>query len=475
MNKNKKSFLAFCLAVLFSFTLLTGCRTKGVEVPVKSYEGVELTYYKLFDDSEVVEPIIQKFENSHPGLKIHYKKFSDFDEYMNVVLNEMAEGEGPDILSMQNTWFASNFRKLTPLPVEFGKTSDFAATFVDVAYNDLVVVDETGVESVYGLPLSVDTLALYYNKDHFEDSLPQKGRPSSTWEGIKSDVIALTKADNSFDRFEVSGIALGRGENVSRAVDILYLFFLQYGTEIYNKNASEAVFAGQQNSGETSFPGLRALEFYASFSDPAQRHYSWNELTTDNKAGENEVGAFAEGRVSMIIGYSYMYDEIIDYINVSNSLGKSVINKDAVRVAAIPQLIDPQVSTEKRVTYANYFAEGVSRNSEYPDIAWDFLVELTTRENLEFYNSKTNKPTSRRDMIEDQKADPIYGVFASQVGFAESFPVVDYSKYRDIFLDLILRANIGDNSRNDLLLAQEKITELLPVGGIYLPTIDNGN
>lgn len=469
--KNFRKPLAFFIVMLvFANLVLSGCRQKDPIITGKNYDGIELTYYKIFDDSEILEPIIQQYEADHPGLKIHYKKFSDFDEYQRVILNEMAEGEGPDIFSMQNTWFTSNKAKLAPLPNNFGRPSDFEATFVNVAYDDLVLPDEEGHLQIYGLPMTVDTLALYYNKDHFEDRLPEQGKPSTTWEGIKDDVIALTKEDNSFDRFEVSGIALGRADNISRAVDVLYLLFLQYGVEFYNENISEAIFAGQQSS-EQSYPGLAALDFYASFADPTQKHYSWNEFVVDDDSEGREVRAFAEGQVSMILGYSYTYEDILDYMNVADSLGIKTIDKGAIRVAQVPQIIDPQVSTEKRVSYASYFAETVSRNSEYQDIAWDFLLEVTSRENLDYYFDKTSKPTSRRDMIEDQKKDPIYGVFASQIGYAESFPILDYYTYKGIFEDVISKSNIEGTNKSELVSAQDLINEIIPEEGFLVPVV----
>lgn len=457
-----KKIIASVLLVVTVFTF-SACRTKDKKDKPDSYDGIELTYYKVFDDADVIEPIIDEYEAEHPGLVIHYKKFSDFDEYERTVLNEMAEGEGPDIFSMQNTWFASNFRKLAPMPIEKGATEDFAETFVDVAYNDLVLTDDDGKKQIFALPMTVDTLALYYNKDHFEDRVPTRGKPADTWEGIKEDVPLLNKPDGSADKFEVSGIAMGRGDNISRGVDILYLLFLQYGVEFYNENISQAIFAGQQG-GFAEYPGKEALEFYKSFADEDQKHYSWNEFIVSDESDEKEFEAFAKGEVSMVVGYAYSYEEIMNQIDLLNSKSESHIDKDAVRIAPIPQLYDPDVSKEKRVTYASYFAETVSHNSEYPDIAWDFLIELTAKKNLEHYFDKVHKPTSRRDMIEDQKQDPIYGVFAAQVGFSESFPIIDYYAYKRAFSEAI----DGDK---ELLDAQQEVTKLLPEDGLIVEEV----
>ena len=470
MSFLKKASIFFLIFVLLTVFVLPGCRVKDGPEEVDSYDGIELTYYKVFDDSEVMEPIINEFLGTHPGLKINYRKFSDFDEYVKTILNEMSEGEGPDIFSMQNTWFASNFRKLAPMPEKYGKISDFEETFVDVARRDLVRVDDNGLEQIYGVPMTVDTLALFYNKDHFEDRIPTRGRPSETWEGIKEDIALLTKQDNSFERFEVAGMAMGRADNISRAVDILYLLFLQYGVSFYNDNISEAIFAGRQGS-TVSYPGVEALKFYTSFADAAQKYYTWNEFIADDDLGQ-EVQAFARGKVSMMMGYSFNYDDIMNEIEVLDAKGETTIDPDAIRVASAPQIYDPKVSTEKRVTYASYFAETVSRNSEHQDIAWEFLIFLTSRKNLEYYFDKLHKPTSRRDMIDEQKKDPKYGVFASQIGYSESFPILDYYRFKEIFSEVITKAVEGEASRADLVDAQDLINTMLPEEGYVNPKAD---
>ncbi len=467
-----QKILVLFLVLVITASFFTGCRKKTPEEKKADYSGIELTYYKVFDDSDVIEPYIQAYIADHPGLKINYKKFSDFEEYQKVILNEMAEGEGPDIFAMPNTWFMSNYKKLAPLPSSLGTPEAFAATFVETAYKDLVRPDKEGVQQIYALPMTVDNLALYYNKEHFEDNIPTQGKPSSTWEGIKEDVLQLTKQDSGFDRFDVSGIALGRADNISRAVDILYLLFLQYGVEFYDDQITEAIFAGKFGN-TLSYPGMKALEFYASFADETQKNYTWNEFTAEDDLADQEIQAFAEGKVSMIVGYAYTYDLIVNYLGVLDSKGIETIDKSAIRIAPIPQLYDPKVSKEKRVTYASYFAETVSRNSEHAELAWDFLLFLTDKENLAQYFEDTHNPTSRRDLIEEQKKDPIYGVFATQVGFSESFPVLDYYLYKDIFSEVINRANIDGVNKSDLVYAQDLINEMIPKEGLLPDIIKN--
>ncbi len=459
--KSKITFIFVLVLIFTSVFLLQGCRKKDADDKIQVYDGVELVYYKMFDDADFIESVIQEYERENKGITIKYRKFTDFENYKNTILNELAEGRGPDIFSMQNTWFASNYRKLIPMPFDAGNPKSFEKTFVDVAYKDLVFPDENGRLQIYALPMTVDTLALYYNKAHFEDRIPAQGRPSITWEGIKEDVINLLRR-NEDGNLEVAGIAMGTADNITRAVDILYLLFLQYGVDFYNENISEAIFA-QSPPGSRQIPAVSALEFYISFADDIQRYSTWDDSMADY--GLYEIEAFVKGEVSMIIGFSYLYDDIVNQINVLKSRGVPTISIEDIRVAPIPQLFDPTVTGEKRVAYANYFAETVSRTTEYPEVAWDFLIELTKKQNLEKYFEDVKKPTSRRDMIEDQIKHPIYGVFVSQIGHAESFSVINHYTFRDIFSEVIEQFNLTGVDSSFLLEAQKKITNMLPEEG----------
>ena len=144
----------------------------------------------------------------------------------------------------------------------------------------------------------------------------------------------------------------------------------------------------------------------------------------------------------MIMGYSYMYDEILNEIAELKSKGVKTIDPSVIRIAQTPQMTAE--ATDKRVAYASYFARLFPRTSKYPKEAWKFLLYLgSKRRLLKKYNTVTHKPTSRWDLIDEQKLDPIYGVFVKQMGYAESLPVFNYWRYKDIFTAAINEALDG--------------------------------
>lgn len=469
----KKITLAL-IPLLLLGSFLPGCiKKKQTTGETTEAEEIELVYYRLFDDSDIFEPLIQEYEREHPNVTITYHKFTDPEDYLELIINELAEGEGPDLFSMHNTWFTQHRKKLSYATTDLISVEDFETTFVDVAAQDLILPDETGTNRIYGLPLYVDTLALYYNEDHFEDAIPSRGKPASTWAELQEDVYKLTKADNSFERFEVAGIAMGRSDNILRAVDILYLLMIQFGAVFYDETYSEATFSEAQGASATGlyYPAAEALDFFTSFSLPSSKYYTWNAFLADNDSGDQEIETFARGKVSMIIGYSYGYEQIVNKIAELEDEGKTAIDPGVVKVAEIPQVKDPETSTEKRDTYASYFAETVSRTSEHPQEAWEFLSYLVGKENLQHYHEETNRPTSRRDLIEEQSEEAIYGIFVDQIGFAESFPMSDAEGYEDIFEGVIEAVLDTEDAQKVMNAAEKAVNAMLPEGGLFPITV----
>ncbi len=472
--KIKNKLIAWIVVLSTLTLLLSGCFKKPAPAPKLSTKKIELVYYKLFDDEDIIKPLIQQYEALHPNVVIIYKKFSDSADYYNTILNEMAEGQGPDILSVPNYWLLRNTKKLTPLSPKVFSPQQFDQTFVSVATKDAVLTDlKNGQKEVYGLPMAVDTLALYYNKALYEDRVPERGHPAATWAQFKNDVYKLTKPDNSFERFEVSGTAMGRSDNIARAIDILYTLMLQYKIKFYNNNYTRAEFAKQQainDNGTTYNPATEALKLYTSFGLASQKNYSWNKYMVSTDSPVKEVEPFARGKVATIFGYSYLYKQIQNEIAQLKKQGVKTIDFNNVRTSLVPQVYDPTTSTNKRDAFANYYMETVSRNTKNPKAAWDFLLFITSKKNAQYYIDKTKRPPARRDLIDAYKADPIYGVFAEQVGYAESIPVYNFDSYSKIFSDAITSVINTTPVNQALTKAENSINALIPPTGL-LPVV----
>lgn len=463
--KNLKKIISL-LAVSALLLTAAGCRTKGEgettgnsAATQKPQQKIELVFWSLFDPCDLFRGQIQEFESKNQGYKINCKKFSNAEEYEKVLINEIAEGRGPDIFSLKNTTIAKHKGKITPMPAEIMVPEKFRDTFFAVAADDLLLKNNEGLEQIYGIPLYVDTLALYYNKQLFRDNLPSTDKPAETWEEIKEQVYALTKKDNSIERFAVVGLAAGRADNIQRAIDILSLVLIQQGTKMYEND--KPIFALQQGTlegtGKPYFPGVEALKLYTGFGLPSYKNYSWNDLITSFSGDQKEVGVFVRGKAGMIFGYSYLYDEIDLQIQAAQKKGTSHIAMEDIGIAPVPQLVKPD-SSGKQDALASYFPLTVSRNSREPAKAWEFINLLASPGSLQDYHQKTHRPTSRKDMIEEQSLEAIFGVFARQASYAKSLPTIDDAAFKAIFEEAVNSvAKSKKTPEEALAIAQRKM------------------
>lgn len=469
----KKTLSLFILLAVFT-SLVSGCSFFKKTAAVKAgTQKIVLKYYRFGDDAEAIKPLLDAYSAAHPGLTVQItSQFPSYDIYENNLINEVANGEGPDIFSVPNTFVYRHQKMIAPMPDTIATVDQFRQAFVAVADRDLVRPDSRfpGALRIFGIPLFVDTLAVYYNKLQYEDRIPNRGRPATLWSDFVTDSTALTKASGA-SGFDVSGSALGRTDNITYGLNVFYNLVLQYGGSLYNPQGTAAVtktFTAKQNS-QQIYPFAEALNFYTSFARSDATNYSWNSFVAPAQ-DPKELLAFSRGQVSTIFGYSDLYQKIAALTTTASKQGSKSLDVKNIRIAPVPQFQDPSVSTNKRDVLADYMFETVSRNSQHQKEAWDLLLFLSNKKNAAFYNQKTHRPTSRRDLLDEQTKDPIYGVFADQVGFASSLPLYDGVRVNDIVSRAI--QSVLDQSvplKNAIENVDAQLNSLLPKDGFIGP------
>ena len=250
-----RSFVAFFL--LGSVFVLSGC-----QIFRSNSEGysVDLEIWGVFDDNTDYQGVVSEYKKANPFARsITYRKFT-IENYKRDLLDALAAGNGPDIFMIHNTWIPQFQDKVEPAPVSLINEQAFRSAFVDVAADDLLIDGQ-----VYSVPLSVDSLALYYNRD----LLNAVGitAPPRTWDELRQMVPRLTRFDSS-GRLVQSGVALGTAYNVNRSTDLLSLLFVQNGLEVVASSGQEATFSNPT--------GNSSLDFYTQFSDVSSPLYTWD-------------------------------------------------------------------------------------------------------------------------------------------------------------------------------------------------------
>lgn len=411
----KKKILASALLIVFILSAGFGCKTVDKETKAAS-EPITLTYWRVFDDSDAFFDIIEKYKELHPNINIEYRKLR-YEEYENELLNAWAEDRGPDIFSIHNTWIKKYQAKITPMPAEITmsymvetgsikkevvpqlKTTpsltvrELKNNFADVVASDVILDDG----KIYGLPLSIDTLALYYNRDLFNSAGIAKA-PEYWNKEFQQDVKKLTKQDPKKGIIQ-SGVAMGASSNIERYSDLLAVLMMQNGSVMINGN--QVTFQSVPSTIKNGYnPGLEALRFYSDFANPLKEVYSWN------KDLPNSLQSFTSGNLAMFFGYSYHLEQI-----------KALAPNLNFGISKLPQIEGNPLA----VNYANYWVETVSKKSAHSAEAWDFIQFLTKEENAKTYLEKTKKPTALKSLISGQQSVEDLGVFAEQILSSKSW------------------------------------------------------
>jgi len=139
---------------------------------------VTLTFWDPFNTSQNITPLIADYEKLHPNVHIIYTQEdgSNINNYPTDLLQALAAGTGPDIFAINNSWLPEYLSEATAAPASIIDYTDFKNTFVTVATQDF-----TKNQQVYGVPLSVDSLGLYYNKDCWvRPVLPPRRKPGTS-------------------------------------------------------------------------------------------------------------------------------------------------------------------------------------------------------------------------------------------------------------------------------------------------------
>ncbi len=463
------------IAVAFAFIgflfIFSGCKQS-----TPAYK-IDLEIWGVFDSSDTLEKLTSAYRQINPYIgDIKYRKFT-VDSYKSDLVNALASGQGPDIFWINNAWGPSFKDKIEPAPDWMLGEKEFRDNFVDVAANDFIID-----KKIYAVPLSVDSLALYYNKDIFNAA--GITRPPGTWEEFNDDVQKITKIDQS-DNIVQAGAAMGTAYNINRSTDILSLLMMQNGAQMTSANNLDAVFDKPIDAGGRSVrAGENALEFYTQFAKRNSSVYTWNSRM------HYSIDAFYEGTAAMMINYSWQYSTI-----------KSKNSKLNFGIANVPQL-----SLGNPINYANYWGLSVAKNKVLTDAlransaqnglndgnysklrtheAWQFLRYLTLKTNgsitlyngisgtnaafavkdnpAETYMNETEKPAARKDLIEKQKRDPILGPFAYGNLIARSWYEKDPETTEQILAQTIDSVNLGKSTAYEALkLAASRVSQLM--------------
>jgi ABC-type glycerol-3-phosphate transport system substrate-binding protein len=455
--------LSIALPVLIAFLLKSKTPT---------VKNVTLKFWGVEDQAADFADIIKSYQGLHPYVKISYTPVK-LELYKDNLIKGWAKDQGPDIFVLPNTWISEFQEFLLPIPqstkvvyyqtkkvlckkqTEISSITQKSITsqelknqYIDVVYPDVVRKDAKQNLQIYGLPLSIDTLVLYYNKNLLNNA--QFVEPAKTWGEIIQHVPKLTKLDAENNILQ-SGLALGLSDNINYYFDILSLLMMQNGTNMTDSTGKTVAF--NRSVASEYNPGERALEFYTDFANLSKEVYAWN------KNQQSSLDGFIRGKVAYYIGYQ-KDKATID--TKSSGLNYGIASIPHINEDGTDSLLNP-AGNPIQINYANYWIYTVSQKTKYPNEAWNFIQYMANEKRAKSYLAKTKKISVLKSILTSQINDLDLGVFAAQTLTASTwYRGKCASETTDYFKTMIDRvANKEDTALNSLNLAAKQIQETL--------------
>lgn len=367
---------AIFFVVIFALLLRVLFAGKPAAAPVT------LTYWGLWEEKEIYQPLIDQYQAKNPHVKINYQKMSPID-YREKLIARTKNGQGPDIFRFHNTWLPQIKEIAAYIPPSIMSSNEFEKTFYPIHSKDLKIG-----EYHYGIPLYIDGLVLIYNDGLFKKA--GISRAPTTWEEIIEDVPKLSVKDQT-GTIITAGMAIGTASNVEHFSEIFGLMLVQNGGSLKELGKPEA--AG-------------TLEAYRRLAEAPSDF--WDDSMP------NSIAAFVQEKVAMILAPSWQILTI------------KAQNPDLdLKVTAAPSL--PGATP---VSIASYWVEGVSKQSKNQVEAWKFLKYLSEKETLtKLYEiqSKTRlfgNPYSRVDLAGSLSQNEYVGTVIQQAKYFVSLPLV---------------------------------------------------
>ncbi|MCF7906021.1 extracellular solute-binding protein [Candidatus Gracilibacteria bacterium] len=415
----KKKFL---LSFLVFF--LVGCEEKVP--PPEPFSG-ELTIWTAVspDFFEALGKEFMAALDETEG-KIRVIPFRDDAELQETFVHTLARGEGPDVIVSDTDFIFQKKDLFVPFRTSESLEAEYLVkNFLSFSLKGLLFGD-----TMLGVPIGIDTLGLISNTEQVQT-------PPNTWEAFRVIVSELTEPDNSFQRFSRSGAAIGRVDNVWRGKEVLENILFQMAGKMFSEDGREAFFTQKQgvtSKGQRVNFTQEAFRFFLDFAIPGSGQTSWNEFLSAASSESKEWRPFLEGRVSMIFGNAGDVEALL--LRAKND-PNALLSPEHISVSSFPQFHSEEVSSPRRVV-SRVVALAVPHEATHPSLAWRFLTFAIRPDTLRAFYRETKLASPRSELLLEQKADPVFGIFAEQASYAEPLLLpVARNFFREKIADLV--------------------------------------
>lgn len=261
------------LLVFFGFALVIGVLVfagilPGFKAPVDGVAG-KIEVWGVWPEDimgEIISDINKKYEEN---FSVTYRSYPE-EEINERLIEALATGRGPQAVMLPHEMILKDEKLLTKISQETVSQRQFRDSFIDGA--SIFAVEE----AYLALPLVVDPLIMYYNKDLYTNA--NLVTVPKTWVEFLGVVPSLTRVKQPNNVIEESAVSLGTFSNIEEAKDIFSLLLLQSGNSVVRRSNGgyQSVLRQDKEENAVLSPASAALQFFVQFSDPTKTAYTWN-------------------------------------------------------------------------------------------------------------------------------------------------------------------------------------------------------
>ena len=397
---------------LLTLTLLLALVMGALLPAVTAQDEVTLTLWIMPngpDPSGAIEAEIAAFEEANPGIQVEYE-ILDWGSAWTRITNAAVSGEGPDVSQLGTTWVGAidAFGALHHFSDEEIAAVGGPENFAAASWNTVIRADDDSGD-VVALPWFVDTRAVIYREDIFDELGLDPAEVFDTWDSFVEGLQAikdagLTVTDANGDEVEFYPMAFP-GKNDWNVVHNFAPWVWGAGGDMLTEDLSASAFNSEE--------AIAGVKFYASlytqgFTPPDSLELNSAQID----------GLFSEGRVAMVISGPWM----VKNSRTPNDEGGWGDNEWAqyVGVAEIP------AGPAGRYTFVGGSDLAVWNTSEHLEEAVMLAQFLVSDESeLRYCDGIGMLPATNSALQSDAFAgDEDYGVFVTAIDHGRSYPAI---------------------------------------------------
>ena len=347
-----KARLISTVVTVLAVTATAACGGGGSSTSSSSAGSSKtLTYWasnqgtSLENDKAVLTPELKKFEQQ-TGVAVDLQVIG-WPDLLNKILGATTSGQGPDVLSIGNTWAASLQATGAFMPFDAKALTAIGGQekFVPASF----ATGGAAGKPVTSVPLYGLVYGLYYNKKMFADA---GLKPPATWQELQADAKKLT--DPAKKQY---GMVI-EGGSYTESLHFAWIFGRQNGGQPFDA------------AGKPTFTSPGMVAGVKQYVDLLGTDKVVNPSNVQYKNGPEAPGDFAKGKAAMLMSQN----------NADNTLQADGMKSSEYGVVPIPAPSPLPAGGKDIASFVAGINLSIFKNTKNQDAALKFVKFMTSTE-----------------------------------------------------------------------------------------------